>query len=145
MTTLSTNIRTLRKKNGLTQKDLADTCEVSSSAVSQWESPDKSVNPDLDKVKILSKLFNISIDDLCGSENPVSCTQKGAGIDTELMQVAFAALAINKKVYDAFIQHDSSTQAYIFSLFCVLCSTMNPHDLVADPRLFQAINLFKEP
>lgn len=144
MTTLSNNIRVLRRKTGLTQKDLSRICEVSTSAVSQWESPDKAVSPDLDKLLKLARHFDVSVDQLLDSNDPIACTQRGAGIDTSLMQKAFQALALNRKIYDAFVNQDSHTQSSIFSLFCILSATVSPRDLVAEPKLLEALKLLKK-
>ncbi len=59
---LSGNIVKLRKKNRLTQSQLAERVGVSSQAVSKWEqgicAPDISLLPEL------SEIFNVDIDDL---------------------------------------------------------------------------------
>ncbi len=59
-------IKEIRKKNNLTQKELADRYNVTYQAVSKWENgknlPDKSL------IKQMSKDFNISIDDLFEGE-----------------------------------------------------------------------------
>lgn len=144
MTTLSNNIRTLRRKTGLTQKGLSHICQVSTSAVSQWESPEKTVSPDLDKLLKMARHFEVSVDQLLDSNDPIACTQKGSGIDVSLMQKAFQALALNRKVYDAFVKHDSYTQSSIFSLFCILSETVSPRDLVAEPKLLEALELLKK-
>lgn len=52
----------LRKKAGLSQEDLAEKLDISRQAVYKWET-DQS-KPDIDKLKILSILFNVSIDNL---------------------------------------------------------------------------------
>ena len=59
-------ITALRKKNGWSQEELADKMNVSRQAVSKWES-DQTI-PDLDKVLILSKLFNVTTDYLLKDE-----------------------------------------------------------------------------
>ena len=56
----------LRKKNGLSQEELADKVGVSRQAVSKWESA-QSI-PDIDKVIALSGLFGVSIDYLLKDE-----------------------------------------------------------------------------
>lgn len=143
MTTLSNNIRILRKKNGMTQKDLATICEVSNSAVSQWESSEKSVNPDLNNMVSMARQFDVSIEQLIESEDPLGSSQTGAGFDTRLMQKAFQALALNPQIYTAFIKHDSFTQASIFSLFCILCTTLDAPELIAEPKLLEALKLLR--
>lgn len=144
MTTLSNNIRALRKKNGMTQRDLATLCKVSSSAVSQWESTEKAVSPDLEKVSLMAQHFGISIEQLLESNDPVDCAQPGPGVDTSLMRKAFQALALNRQIYEAFVNHDPHTQSSIFSLFCILCATVSARDLVAEPKLLEALKLLEK-
>ena len=52
----------LRKKAGLSQEDIADKLDISRQAVYKWEN-DQS-KPDIEKLKLLSKLFDVSIDNL---------------------------------------------------------------------------------
>lgn len=56
----------LRKKNGLSQEELADKIGVSRQAVSKWESA-QSI-PDIDKIITLSELFGVSTDFLLKDE-----------------------------------------------------------------------------
>ena len=70
MNILCENIRALRKKNGLTQKELAEKLEISDKTVSRWESgvqlPEASLIPQL------AAVFGVSIDELYGVGKPVS-------------------------------------------------------------------------
>lgn len=52
----------LRKSQGLSQEELAEQLGVSRQAVSKWERAEAS--PDLDKLIMLSKLYDVSLDDL---------------------------------------------------------------------------------
>lgn len=52
----------LRKSQGLSQEELAEQLGVSRQAVSKWERAEAS--PDLDKLIVLSKLYDVSLDDL---------------------------------------------------------------------------------
>ena len=56
----------LRKKEGLSQEELADKVDVSRQTVSKWESGQ--TTPEMEKLLELSKLFNISLDELTGNE-----------------------------------------------------------------------------
>lgn len=55
-----TNLQNLRKKHDLSQEQLAEKLEVSRQAVSKWENG--SSYPEMDKLIMLSELFNIDID-----------------------------------------------------------------------------------
>lgn len=59
-------LQTLRKRAGLSQEKLAETCGVSRQAVSKWEAGQ--AQPDMDKLILLSKLFGVSLDELVKGE-----------------------------------------------------------------------------
>ncbi len=63
---LSEKIQQLRKEKGWTQEQLAEMIFVSRTAVSKWESGRG--YPSLDYLKSISKLFEVSIDDLLSGE-----------------------------------------------------------------------------
>ena len=58
----SEKLQKIRKDNNITQEGLADKLNVSRQAVSKWESG--SAYPDTEKLIQISKIFNISLDDL---------------------------------------------------------------------------------
>lgn len=64
--TLGKKIKLARQNAGLSQKQLADKLFVSSQAITKWEA-DKGI-PDIENLKRLSNLFNISLDDLLGNK-----------------------------------------------------------------------------
>ena len=66
---LSKRIRFFRKQLGLTQEELAEKCNVTSSCVSRWESG--RWTPSMQNLLILSKVFNVTLNDLCEVDNPV--------------------------------------------------------------------------
>lgn len=55
----------LRKKSRLTQDELAKKAFVTRQAVSRWETGE--TVPNVDTLKLLSKLYNVSINTLLGS------------------------------------------------------------------------------
>ncbi len=59
-------VKEIRKKNNLTQKELADKYNVTYQAVSKWETGKNM--PDTALIKQMSKDFNISIDDIFDGE-----------------------------------------------------------------------------
>ena len=61
------NLQTLRKKNQLSQEGLAEMLGVSRQAVSKWELGEG--YPEVDKLLILSKKLNVSLDSLLAEEN----------------------------------------------------------------------------
>ena len=68
--TIADRIQTLRKSKGMSQEELADAAGVSRQAVSKWES-EQSI-PDLDKVVILSEIFEVTTDYLLKGIEPVA-------------------------------------------------------------------------
>lgn len=72
---LSEKIFALRRKNGLSQEQLAEKLGVSRQSISKWEGGLST--PELDKLKALSECFQVSIDELTG--NPTSTSPDSAG------------------------------------------------------------------
>ena len=61
----------LRKRENLTQDELAEKLFVTRQAVSRWESGE--TTPNTETLKSLSKLFNVSINTLLGSPRKLIC------------------------------------------------------------------------
>ena len=59
----------LRKKQGLSQEDLADKLGISRQAVSKWERAEAS--PDTDNLICLAKLYGVSLDELLDTDTPL--------------------------------------------------------------------------
>ena len=58
------NLKKLRKTARLTQEQVAEKLNVSRQSVAKWESGD--ALPDIDNCIMLSRLYNVTIDDLVG-------------------------------------------------------------------------------
>ncbi len=74
------NLQTLRKKNQLSQEGLAEMLGVSRQAVSKWEQGEG--YPEVDKLLILSKKLNVSLDSLLGGENTPVVSENGKPSET---------------------------------------------------------------
>ena len=61
----------LRQKHNLTQEALADRVFVTRQAVSRWETGE--TTPGTETLKLLSKLFDVSINTLLGSPRQLIC------------------------------------------------------------------------
>ena len=61
----------LRTKKGLSQEELAEKVFVTRQAVSRWENGE--TIPNIDTLKLLSKLFDVSINTLLGSPRDLVC------------------------------------------------------------------------
>ena len=59
----------LRKRNNFSQEELAEKIGVSRQAVSKWERAEAS--PDTDNLILLAKLYNVSMDELLSTDEPV--------------------------------------------------------------------------
>ena len=61
---LGARVKDLRLQKGLSQEQLAEKMGVTRQTISNWELDESS--PDLKQGKELSKIFNVSLDDLTG-------------------------------------------------------------------------------
>ena len=73
----------LRLKNGLSQEDLAEKVFVTRQAVSRWENGE--TVPNTETLKLLSRLFNVSINTLVGSPQRLVCQCCGMPLEDEIM------------------------------------------------------------
>ena len=71
---LSEKIYALRRKNGLSQEQLAEKIGVSRQSISKWEGGLST--PELDKLKALSEFFQVSIDELTKEQEPSTATSE---------------------------------------------------------------------
>lgn len=74
-------IATLRKANGMTQKDLAGKLNVSYKAVSRWERSENA--PDLSLIPVITELFDVTADELLREEKRNNDKVIGAESDGE--------------------------------------------------------------
>lgn len=83
-------IMELRKKNSLSQEELAEKIGVARQTISKWELGETS--PDLKQAKYLSKIFNVSLDELTDNDiknilvEKTSNTEKLAGLILKLIK-----------------------------------------------------------
>lgn len=71
----------LRTRNGLSQDDLAEKIHVTRQAVSRWENGE--TIPNTETLKLLSKLFDVSINTLLGSPRKLICQCCGMPLDDD--------------------------------------------------------------
>ena len=67
--TFSTQLKTYRKRNNYTQRYLADALGITQQAVAKWET--NKASPDPEMLKKISKLFNVTIDNLLGGHSDI--------------------------------------------------------------------------
>ena len=69
----------LRTKKGLSQDELAEKVYVTRQAVSRWENGE--TTPNIETLKLLSKLYDVSINTLLGSPRQMVCHCCGMSLD----------------------------------------------------------------
>ena len=107
---IGNKIQELRKKNGMSQEELAEKIGVARQTISKWELGETS--PDLKQAKELSKIFKISLDELTNNDikevliEKTSNTEQLAGLILKLIKffviftiVAFVLLIITSIIY----------------------------------------------
>lgn len=88
---LGNKIMTLRKKNNMSQEELAEKVGVTRQTISKWELEETS--PDITQAKTLSNIFKVSLDELVSNDlnsiivEKVSNTEKLAGIIINILKV----------------------------------------------------------
>ncbi len=73
----------LRTKNGLSQDELAEKLFVTRQAVSRWENGE--TVPNTETLKLLSRLFNVSINTLLGSPHKLICQCCGMPLEDSIL------------------------------------------------------------
>lgn len=123
----------LRLKNGLTQEELATALFVSRTAVSKWESGRG--YPNIESLKLISKLFSVTIDELLSSDELLSvaeedkkCANRGyrdlvfALLDIASLLLLFLPLFADRSgefIESASLLGLNSVSAYIKTLYFV--------------------------
>lgn len=85
-------IMELRKKNNLSQEELAEKVGVARQTISKWELGETS--PDIKQSKILSKIFNVSLDELVDNDikniliEKTSNTEKLAELTLKVIKIS---------------------------------------------------------
>ena len=76
-------LKNLREKHGFTQEQLAERVMVSRQAVSRWETGE--TQPNTETLKLLSKVFDVSINTLLGSPRTLICQCCGMPLSEDEM------------------------------------------------------------
>ena len=99
---LSEKIIELRKKNGMTQEQLAEICNVSRQSISKWEAD--IALPETEKLLLLGDLFHVSMDVLLKDElliNAVSETHScGINAMKEKLNEVYEGVLIKESIDD---------------------------------------------
>lgn len=94
MENLSTRITKLRKKNNLSQEQLAEKINVSSRAISKWENGES--DPSIANLVLLGEVFNVSLDYLLGKDEIKKEKPRKSAVIVSLvfMFIIFAAVIV---------------------------------------------------
>lgn len=118
---IGNKILEFRKSLGLSQEELAEKVGVSRQTISKWELGETS--PDITQAKELSKIFNISIDELVNNDRKdiiiekVSNTEKLAGLIIKILKfigiafIVFFVIEIIAFILFAFVKTEPIAQA----------------------------------
>ena len=109
--TLGEKLKTVRKNMGLTQEQLAVKISVSRQAITKWEA-DKGL-PDIENLRLISKLLNISIDYLLDDEDMVDMNITREEIDLSLYGKARKKVKKDKIIRQKY--HDAEIRTLIGS------------------------------
>ena len=96
----------LRKKKGLTQEELANELQVSRQAVFKWECGENT--PDLEKIKKLAKLYDVSFDVLLDDEKELDI--ESSKIVEQVQPVVNETIKF-RKPFDSGVKMNASEQA----------------------------------
>ena len=123
-------IMNLRKKNGLSQEELAEKVDVARQTISKWELGETS--PDIKQAKKLARIFKVSLDELTDNDikdilvEKTSNTEKLAGIILKLMKfmivfvIAVPILLIVLRIVFKNIYEHNSGRLMNVSISCTL-------------------------
>ena len=95
---LEEKLITLRKSKGLSQDDLANKLDVSRQAVYKWEAGQ--ATPEISKLKILSALYNVSIDNLLDNKQDI--------IYMNTPKARYGAVTVKKSLDDEAAEKDNT-------------------------------------
>lgn len=124
---IGNTISELRKKNNMTQEELAEKLNVARQTISKWECNETS--PSLEDASKLAKIFKVSLDELTGNKNvleeKVSNVERLAGIIIKILKIIgvliiiyFIFLVVGIFVFTAF--RDKTSEEVTGSITCTL-------------------------
>ena len=127
---IGNKIMNLRKKNGLSQEELAEKVGVARQTISKWELGETS--PDLKQSKELSKIFKVSLDELTDNDikdilvEKTSNTEKLSGLILKLIKfmivfiIVLPILLIGLRIIFKNIHEKNSGRLMNISIKCEL-------------------------
>lgn len=119
---LSEKILMLRKKNNLSQEQLAEKLGVSRQAVSKWES--RQATPDIDKIVSISEIFGVSTDYLLKDQSEIKEVKQNEEIGSNSQW---------NPNQDSYRNTTTSTSAVISLVFGILSLVLTPTPILGVP------------
>ena len=122
--TIGRFISSLRKANGMTQKDLAQRLHVSDKSVSRWECDDGA--PDLTLIPVIAEIFGVTCDELLRGERKIPEVQAKSAAETqtspttEKQQQQIQKSAMSQYKTRTYIAMGISVAGLIAALICSL-------------------------
>jgi len=114
-------IKLLRKKNNMTQYDLANKLNVTRQAISNWERGQ--TTPDIDTIDKISKLFAITIDQMITGEERVIEKQYDRKL-TKILYIASVFIVILNVILQQFILHQMKSNIIISFILLITETTI---------------------
>ena len=112
-------IKDIRKKNNLTQKQLADKYGVTYQAVSKWEN---GINlPDITLIRQISKDFNISVEDILDGE----LLTKKKNRNKLILIIGVFSLIIVSLIFIILFSNKSNDKSFEFKTISTTCKDFN--------------------
>ncbi len=108
---ISDRIQHLRKTKGISQEELADKVGVSRQAVSKWESEQSS--PDIEKIILMSNVFEVTTDYLLKGIEPVADELKKTKPNASVFAIAGTAFNFIGLIVSIMIWYEEQTATAI--------------------------------
>ena len=143
MSQLAINIKAMRKKRKITQAFLADECNVTGAAVSQWESKTNPSSPDLENIITIALLFKVPVDVLARSKDIESFSITKTEMSMPLVHKVFETIILSKQSKN-FNTAGSERQTLIFSALYGLLHDTDSREMIADDLIMRALGLADE-
>lgn len=126
MNNLAKNLTELRKKNNLTQDDVAQKVFLSRQAVSKWERGES--DPDTDSLIVLSRIYGISIDEMICSNDINACAAK--------LSEAEGANELKKRHKKQLIKRMAIWALCLFGFYALICGIIQTSLFMAADKIW---------
>lgn len=147
---ISDRIQHLRKARGISQEELADKIGVSRQAVSKWESEQSS--PDIEKIILMSNVFEVTTDYLLKGIEPVADELKKTKPNASIFAIAGTDFNFIGLIVSIMIWYEEQTATAIAiglilivmgcMIFSIGMAVSDAHSKVKAKQMFLSINVW---